>query len=170
MSFVHRAPRRLALAFATVLILSSAAHAQAPDVRVITTYEETVKLGGGAEAVRNVEISYDYVANQTIQTVRDASGVIIETSLLGRAPQPNEEEIAEAIDLVYADDELGPIASRQGNVVEGGFLLYEGDCEQARCIQLHIGSIDGSRTDRFVVVDLSSSVIVHRNLFPDLLD
>jgi hypothetical protein len=168
MPFLHRVPARLALATVAVLVLSAPAFAQAPDSRVITTWQEPVKLLSGATVVHSYEVVYDYVANEAIQTVRDASGAVIETLALERAPQPNEEEIAEAIKLVYADEELGPIASRDGNAVDGGFLLYSEECEQARCLQLHIGPVDGSRTDRFVVVDLSSSSIVHRDLYPEI--
>jgi hypothetical protein len=170
MPFLYRPLCRLTVVIAVAMMVASSAFAQAPDTRVITTWQEPVKLGSAATTIHHYEVAYDYAANQTIQTIRDASGAVIETQILDRAPQPNEDEVAEAIALVYADAELGQIASRQGNVVEGGFLLYEGDCERARCVQLHIGSIDGSRTDRFVVVDLSTTEIVHRNLYPDLVD
>lgn len=167
-------PLRFLTLCAAVLALAPTGLAQrATDgSRVVSSWQEDVKLADGSDVVYRYEITYDYTTGRTVRTAFDTAGAIVERREIDYAPTPSEEEIAWATDLIRADAELGALAAERNALIEGGFVLH-GDqlaacAAPARCLQFDLMSPDRLESIRFVVVDLRTETIVERNLFPDL--
>ena len=170
----------LALGFALTLgLLAFAPATSAQDrasqdraPRLLSTWEDPVKLPDGSETVYRYEVTYDYDAGVALRTAYDTFGNVVETVELAAPPAPTPQEIEEAIALIQQDDELSALAAQRNATVEGGFLLYGDQVEAcaapARCLQFDIIGPDRIESVRFVVVDLRTGAIVERDLFPDL--
>ncbi|HEY7862523.1 MAG TPA: hypothetical protein VIE39_02620 [Thermoanaerobaculia bacterium] len=137
----------------------------APRVRVLKTWQDTIKLESGEEIARRVELSYDY--DRGLATVRafDEKGALLSEQTYERGPRPTAEEMQEAVGLLQADRQIGAIMRSRSAVVEGGFLLSEkpGDpCgPRTRCLQVQLLSPDRVGLIRWSVVDLNSRRIVY---------
>jgi hypothetical protein len=128
-------------------------------VRLLRTWQETIKGAAGREYLRRVELVFDYekgVAREIYYTAegRPWGGREIKQ----RQPQPSAEEIAEAKELILRDRELARIVERRAAQFNGGFLLEEArglPCGPgSRCVQLQLLTPDHAGLLRWTVVDL----------------
>jgi hypothetical protein len=128
-------------------------------VRLLRTWQETIKGAAGREYLRRVELVFDYekgVARELYYTAegRPWGGREIKQ----RQPQPSAEEIAEAKELILRDRDLARIVGRRSAEFNGGFLLEEArglPCGPgSRCVQLQLLTPDHSGLLRWTVVDL----------------
>lgn len=107
---------------------------------------------------------FDYTANKAVRYVLEsASGNLISEQTLPGRPQPSEEEIQAAVSIVQADPDLAKLL-KAGNRAVGGFVV-DGPAKSApdhRFLQLRIVSADMRRTERVVVVDLTSDLIASK--------
>lgn len=155
----------------TIALLAAApALAQNQDTRILHSWDEPVTLADGQETTHRYVVSYTYSTNTATQAIYDDAGTLLSERPLGFAPEPNEEEIADAISVIEADPALAPLLARSDLMIEGGFIEYEGDCARTRCLQFEITPTDGTRLERFVVVDLSAREVIEHDLFPHLRD
>lgn len=169
--------RRIAPAFLVLAALVPAAVALAATVtrtsrpvRLLRTWEETIKAGG-REFPRRVEVVFDYGQGVARENYYTLDGQLVGSKKITQSmPGPSREEIAEAFTIVRADPELGRIASRRSAVFEGGFVLEEGRGERcgpgSRCLQVQLISPDRVGLIRWVVVDLVKREIVYRAYTP----
>jgi hypothetical protein len=138
-------------------------------VRLLRSWTDTVKVGDG-EFPRRVDILFDYAQGVALERSYDASGRLTGQRRLESAPQPSEEEVAEAYGIVAADPELGRIAERTQAVLEGGFLLQEGEGHacgpRTRCVQVQLLGPTRLGLVRSVVVDLVKRAIVYPTYTP----
>lgn len=146
--------------------------AQEHRVRVLSSWDDPVKLAGDTETVYHYEVSHNYDTGVSTRRAFDASGILVETVEMTTPPGPTPEEIDEAKAIIAADDALGAAISRTSAEVDGGFLLYADQhpacVAPARCLQFDLIPPSKLESVRFVVVDLASQRIVERDLFPDL--
>lgn len=152
----------LAVAFAGALF-AAPAHAQS---LITTSWEQPVKLPNGSETTYRIEVVFDYVSNTAVQSAYDASGALVETIDVPPPPQPTAEEIALAHAVIEADAELSGFLTPEEVIIDGGYVLFDGICAEVRCLQFTLGPVDGSRIDRYVVVDLSTQTMASRNFDP----
>jgi hypothetical protein len=86
-------------------------------------------------------------------------------------PRPSEEEIAEAMAIVRADEEMGRLIAGGKGQLDGGFLIYEAAgaaCEPGtRCIKVQIMTENRQGIIRNVIVDLAKQSIVYRAWMPE---
>jgi hypothetical protein len=133
-------------------------------LRVLRSWTDTVKVGGG-EFPRRVDILFDYKQGVALERSYDASGRLTQERTLDGAPQPSAEEIDEAFGIVRADPELGRIVERTQAVLEGGFLLKEGEGQtcgpRSRCLQVQLLGPTRLGLVRYVVVDLMTRSIAY---------
>ena len=166
--------KRLSLLLAVVALFAVApdAVAQEPSARVLSTWDDPVKLADGTETVYRYEVSFDYTTGVTLRRAYDASGALVETVELSQQPGPTPEEIAEAKALIQQDAELSSALVQSDATIEGGFILFADQhpacAAPARCLQFDLMPPSKIESVRFVVVDLSKRAIVERDLFPDL--
>ncbi len=140
-------------------------------VRLLRTWNETVKLPDGSEYVRRVELVFDYgrgVAQERYYTAD--SRFYGRRDIKQSQPSPSAAEIEEAMDIVRRDSELGRIVAGKRAVLEGGFILEEGrgrPCGPgSRCLQIQILSPDREGLVRWAVVDLVARRIPYRLYVP----
>jgi hypothetical protein len=170
--------RRPLCAAAALALLGLSAWAQdkpAPDkpaepsapahrVRLLRSWTETVKADG-QELPRRVDILFDYTEGAALERSYDVSGKLLQERKLEGAPQPSEEEIAEAFAVIEADAELGRILKRTQAVLEGGFLLQEAEGQacgpRARCLQVQLLGPTRLGLVRWVVVDIARGAIAY---------
>jgi hypothetical protein len=163
---MRRASAPLALALGAA-ILSSSTVAAASDratrtsrpVRLLRTWQETVKSPAGREYVRRVELVFDYRKGYAQENYYTPEGRPAGSRRVKQGqPQPSAEEIAEAKELILRDHGLARIVARRAAEFDGGFLLEETrglPCGPgSRCIQLQILTPDHSGLLRWTVVDL----------------
>jgi hypothetical protein len=140
-------------------------------VRLLRSWQETVKGAAGREYVRRVELVFDYaqgVARENYYTAdgRPWGGRVIKQ----RQPQPSPEEIAEARELILRDPELARIVEGRRAGFNGGFLLEEArslPCGPGtRCIQIQLLTPDHSGLLRWTVVDLVRRRIAYPVFIP----
>ena len=163
----------LALAVLTLLAAApSDAVAQEHRVRVLSAWDDPVKLADGTETVYRYEVTHNYDTGETVRRAYDASGTLVETLEMTTPPAPTPEEIEEAKAIIAADEALSDAIARTNATVDGGFLLYADQhpacVAPARCLQFDLIPPSKLESVRFVVVDLGSRQIVERDLFPDL--
>lgn len=165
----------LVLGLAALTLFAAApsdAVAQEHRVRVLSAWDDPVKLADGTETVYRYEVSHNYDTGVSTRRAFDASGILVETVEMTTPPGPTPEEIDEAKAIIAADDVLGAAISRTSAEVDGGFLLYADQhpacVAPARCLQFDLIPPSKLESVRFVVVDLASQRIVERDLFPDL--
>jgi hypothetical protein len=130
-------------------------------IRLLRSWQETIKAAAGREYVRRVELVFDYrngVAREDYYTLEGKLAGSRE--IRQNQPSPSPEEIAEAKNLILSDRELARIVERRAAVLEGGFLLEENrglPCGPgSRCLQIQLLSPDRSGLVRWTVVDLVS--------------
>jgi hypothetical protein len=138
-------------------------------VRLIRTYQDTVKVDGRDEA-RTVRIYYDYTAGVARETISDQSGAVLEEKVLQAQPRPTDEEFEEAVAIVRADRVIGAMLARVKAVPDGGFLLEEGDGKpcgpHSRCVQVVWLSPDRVGLVRWTVIDLVRQGFAYRAYQP----
>lgn len=139
-------------------------------LRLLRSWTDTVKVDGGGDLPRRVDILFDYTQGVALERSYDGSGRLTEERRLDDAPGPSAEELAEAYGMVRADAELGRIVERTQAVLEGGFLLDEAEGQpcgpRTRCLQVQL--LDPTRLGllRWVVIDLVKRAIVYPTYMP----
>ncbi len=141
-------------------------------VRLLRTWDETIKAPNGRDYVRRVELVFDYGRGIAQERYFYGAGRRIDGTrdIKQSQPSPSPEEIAEARDLVRQDPELGRIAARRNAVFEGGFILEEGRGRRcgpgSRCLQIQLLSPDRAGLVRWTVVDLVKREIAYPVFVP----
>ena len=175
--------RRMVPALLTMGLLAAAVPARAQlaqgevtatsrPVRLIHSWEETVKGVGGREIPRRVEVLYDYEKGVGYENFYTLDGIQTGRLTLGLGhPSPSRVEVQEAYDVVRADPEFDRIFKRFNVVFEGGFLLAEekgAPCGPgSRCLRVFLLSSDRAGTIRQVVVDLVKQRVAYDDYSPD---
>ena len=141
---------------------------------VLRSWQDRVKIDGRDE-LRIVEIVFDYSAGEARRRVFDAAGQLLSEEVLANQPRPTTSEIAEAIDIVRRDPELGRLARDKRAFFDGGFLLRERQGEPcgppARCLQILMLSKSHWELLRRPVVDVGQrGRIAHRHYVPHAAD
>lgn len=157
-----------AVAFFVVALPTASAQ---PGARILSTWDDPVKLADGTETVYRYEVSYDYATGETLRRAYDGA-VLVETIEIDPPSAPFPAEIEEAMAIIMADEDLSALVSRSNALVGGGFILfgeqYPACAKPARCLQFDIMSQDRLESFQFVVVDLRTGTIIERDLYPDL--
>ena len=140
-------------------------------LRLLRSWEDTVKLSGGAETPRRVQVFFDYDKGAGYEAYSTLDGEPLGTTTLGPGhPAPSQVEIDEAFGLVREDPEFAKIFKRFKVVFEGGFILTEGrgrPCGPgSRCLRVFLLSSDRAGTIRQVVVDLVKQRVVYDDFAP----
>jgi hypothetical protein len=172
-------PLGAAAAFTLLLLAPAGARAEqansapvkaASRLRLLRSWTDTIKLDGGGELPRRVDIVFDYTKGIALERSYDGSGRLTQERTLEGPPQPSAEEIAEAFGIVRADPELGRILERTQAVLEGGFLLEEGEGQpcgpRTRCLQVQLLGPTRLGLVRYAVVDLVKRAIVYPTYTP----
>lgn len=141
-------------------------------VRLLRSWEETIKATGGREYPRRVEVVFDYRQGVARENYYTQDGRLYGSrKITQNMPAPSPEEIAEADSIVRADAAFAPIFSRFNVVPEGGFLLQEDRGEPCgpgtRCLHIFLLSSDRAGMIRRVVVDLVKRDIPYRAYVPE---
>ena len=164
----------LALLLGPGLAAPARAQGEAAGPRVLHDLVDEVKLPDGATAWWRFTTTYDPATGETVRTVTDAAGAVVErTVTTASVVSPTLEELAEAEALVRADPEVAALLARARlPVVGGGFPLVREaghPCGPgARCLQFDVidrgaGGEPGTRL-RYVVVDLRTGRVVDADL------
>jgi hypothetical protein len=167
----------IALALATIGPATPGALAQnAANVHLLRDYIDEVKLDDGSTAQWRVVIVYDPASGETIRTVTDETGRMLErTTSSGTLVAPSEDEIERGEALVRADPEVAAlIADARNPVVQGGFILVREEghpcAAGSRCLQYDVADVDETarRVERlrYVVVDLRTDRVVSNDFDP----
>jgi hypothetical protein len=140
-------------------------------LRLIRSWEETVKLAGGAETPRRVEVLFDYEKGVGYEAYSTLEGEPLGRKTLGPGhPAPSQVEIEEAFQIVRDDPEFARIFKRFKVVFEGGFIFTEGrgrPCGPgSRCLRVFLLSSDRAGTIRQVVVDLVKQRVAYDDFAP----
>src|SRR5260221_1301525 len=123
-------PLGAAAAFTLLLMAPAGARAEqasgapvksASRLRLLRSWTDSIKLDGGGELPRRVDILFDYTQGVALERSYDGSGRLTAERRLDSAPRPSVEEIADAYGIVRADPELGRILDGTQAVLEGGF-------------------------------------------------
>ena len=138
--------------------------------RVIKSWDDTIKQDG-REIARHVNIVFDYTAGMAWEYAYDLSGRPISSRrLTANLPRPSPEEIAEAVEILRADPEVGRIMARANARPEGGFLLEEGAGQpcgpRTRCIQILLMAENSMGLLRRAVVDLTKREVAYPSYVP----
>jgi hypothetical protein len=141
-------------------------------LRLLRSWEETVKGADGSETARRVDVVFDYLKGVARENFYTLDGSPIGGMALGAGhPAPSPEEIAEAYDTVRADPEFERIFKRFRVVFEGGFILSEGKGRPcgpgSRCLRVFLLSSDRAGTIRQVVVDLVKQQVTYDDFTPE---
>jgi len=147
-------------------------------MRLVRSWPENPVVDGRAVPGR-FEIWMDYTAGVAIhQVVLDAKGPdgkarIVRSETLPPGvgqPRPSPEEIAEAMDIVRADQEVGRVIAATRAVLDGGFQVFEAadkPCGPAsRCLKIQLLTQDRVGFIRNVIVDLMTQAIVYQTYLP----
>ena len=140
-------------------------------VRLLRSWEDTIKGNDGTEYTRRVDLLFDYGRGVAREEYSAADGTLLGSREIKQSqPQPSEEEVAEATSLILADAELSRIVRRRSARFNGGFLLEEArgrPCGPGtRCVQLQVLSPDQRGLLRWTVVDLVQRRIAYRIYVP----
>ncbi len=173
---------RVLTAFFALLVLVGAASglAQAQPavtttsrpLRLLRSWEETVKIADGREVARRVDVVFDYTRGVAIEKFYGPDGVQNGGMTLGPGhPAPSQPEIQEAYDIVRADPEFERLFKRFRVVLEGGFILTEEKGRPcgpgSRCLRVFLLSSDRAGTIRQVVVDLVKQQLAYDDFAPE---
>jgi hypothetical protein len=143
-------------------------------VRLLRSWEETVKQKNGTEYPRRVDVVFDYDSGVAFEKFYRLTGELLGSREIAHGlPAPSPEEIAEAFELARRAPELALIFERFKNVVfEGGFVLEEEKGRPcgpgARCLHVFLLSSDRSGLIRRVVVDLAREKLAYRVYTPEM--
>jgi len=171
MARTHR--RILALALAAAACAVPLAAQPGPDVtetsrpvRLLRSWQETVKLPDGTETPRRVDVIIDYRKGFASEIFSTPDGKWLGRMSLGAGqPTPSQVEISEAFRIVRDDPQFELIFRRFQPVLEGGFILLERRGQPcgpgSRCLRVFVLSSDRAGTIRQVVVDLVKQSVVH---------
>lgn len=169
------------LAAAAALLCAAAVRAEKPapaaitrtsrPVRLLRSWEETVKASGGREYPRRVDIVFDYSEGVAYEVYTNPAGRPAGRQRLGPGhPAPSREEIEEAFQVVRDDPEFARIFQRFNVVLEGGFILLEAPDKRcsagSRCLRVFLLSSDRAGTIRQAVVDLVRREVVYPDFVP----
>ena len=140
-------------------------------VRLLRTWEDTVKGQDGAEYARRVELVFDYARGYARENYYAADGTLLGSRKIKQnQPRPSPEEIEEAAGLIRSDPELARVIRRRSARFSAGFILEESNglpCGPgARCLQMQILTSDQRGLMRWTVVDLARRAIVYRVYLP----
>lgn len=141
-------------------------------IRLLRSYEETVKSVGG-EYPRRVDIVFDYYKGIAWQHFYSLTGVLTGSKKITQSlPSPSTVEIDEAFALVREAPELERLFARFHPVLEGGFVMEEGRGKPcgpgARCLHVFVLSSDRAGLIERVVVDLARQNIAYRHYTPPI--
>jgi hypothetical protein len=141
-------------------------------LRLLRSWEETVKGADGRETERRVDVVFDYDRGIGYENFYRLDGTPMGGMALGAGhPAPSPEEIQEAFDVVLADPEFELLFKRFRVVFEGGFILTEGKdlpCGPgSRCLRVFLLSSDRAGTIRQVVVDLVKQQVAYDDFLPE---
>jgi hypothetical protein len=128
-------------------------------LRLLRSWEETVKGADGREVARRVDVVFDYDRGAAYENFYTLDGVPTGRMTLGAGhPAPSPVEIQEAYDIVRADPEFELLFKRFRVIFEGGFILTEEKGRPcgpgSRCLRVFLLSSDRAGTIRQLVVDL----------------
>jgi len=167
-----------ALAWGGMATAADAPKAGEHRMRLVRSWPENPIVDGQAVPGR-VEIWMDYTAGVAIhQVVVNAKGpdgkarvIRSETFPPGVGqPRPSPEEIAEAMEIVRADKEVGRVIEATHAVLDGGFQVFEAadkPCGPAsRCLKIQLLTQDRVGFVRNVIVDLMKQAIVYQTYLP----
>jgi len=167
---------------AAVLLCVAAIRAETPPpsevtrtsrpVRLLRSWEETVKLPGDREYPRKVEIVFDYSQGYAFELTVNSAGQVVKREKLGAGhPAPSREEIDEAFQIVRHEADYQRIFQRFNVVLEGGFVLLETPDKRCgpgtRCLRVFLLSSDRAGTIRQAVVDLVKREVVYPDFVPE---
>lgn len=141
-------------------------------VRLIRSWEETIKGADGRESARRVDVLFDYDRGVAWEAFFTPEGSPIGRMSLGLGhPSPSSVEIQEAYDIVRADPEFERLFKRFKVVFEGGFLLVEDKGRTcgpgSRCLRVFLLSSDRAGTIRQLVVDLTKQKVAYDDFAPE---
>jgi hypothetical protein len=141
-------------------------------VRLLRSWEETVKGPDGRESARRVDVLFDYAKGVGYESFFTLDGVPTGRMTLGAGhPSPSPEEIQEAFSIVRADPEFELLFRRFKVVFEGGFILLEEKgmpCGPgSRCLRIFLLSSDRAGTIRQLVVDLTKQKVAYDDFAPE---
>ncbi|HLT48509.1 MAG TPA: hypothetical protein VK002_14845 [Rubricoccaceae bacterium] len=166
----------LALALVAALAASAPAVDAQDAQRVVRSWVDDVKLDDGTTARWTVTLTYDAATGQYARTVTDASGALVERTVLPPSLMaPNAEELERAKAIILADPELRALYDQASEpTISGGFVLLREEGHPcgpgSRCLQFDVYDVDHAarRVDRirYVVVDLRTGTLVSRNFDP----
>jgi hypothetical protein len=140
-------------------------------VRLLRSWQETIKASGGREFARRVDLVIDYSRGIATEISYTPDGRAYKTrEIKQNLPVPSVEEIDEAKRMLLADPQIGRIVARFSAVLEGGFVVEEArglPCGPgSRCLQIQILSPDRSGLIRWTVVDLARGKIAYAVYMP----
>lgn len=169
--FAARALAIVGLLVVAPVLAESGVNRTSRPVRLLRTWDETVKGSGGREYVRKVELVFDYRKGLARENYYTAERRLYGTRDIKQGqPSPSQEEVAEAMGIVRADAEIGRIVTRKNAVLEGGFILEEGRGRRCgpgtRCLQIQLLSPDRAGLVRWTVVDLVEREIAYPAYVP----
>jgi hypothetical protein len=141
-------------------------------LRLLRSWEETVKGTNGSEFPRRVDVVFDYDRGVAWQNFYRPDGTAIGRMSLGAGqPAPSPEEIQEAYDIVRTNPEFEKLFRRFRVVFEGGFVLLEDRGKPcgpgSRCLRVFLLSSDRAGTIRQIVVDLVKQRVAYDDFTPD---
>jgi hypothetical protein len=140
-------------------------------VRLLRSWEETVKAGRGHEYPRRVEVVIDYRKGVAYENFYNPGGTFYgRRKLTVGLLAPSQEEISEAFDIVRADPELSSLAQQFHCIFEGGFALEEMKDKPcgpgSRCLRVFLLSSDRVVLVRQVVVNLVKQDVAYNDYVP----
>jgi hypothetical protein len=145
-------------------------------VRVIRDVMDEVKLPDGSDAVWHIVTTYDPASGETVRTITDASGALVERTVrIGTLMAPSAAEVAAAEALVRADTDVARlIAAADQPVVQGGFILLREEGHPcgpgSRCLQFDVVDVNEAAREvqriRYVVVDLRTNRVISNDFDP----
>ena len=141
-------------------------------VRLLRSWEDTIKASGGREFPRRVDVIFDYSKGYAYEVTFNSDGREVGRHRLGAGhPAPSREEIDEAFALVRGEPSFQRIFQRFDVVFEGGFVLLETPDKRCgpgtRCLRVFLLSSDRAGTIRQVVVDLVRREVVYPDFVPE---
>ena len=163
--------RPLPLLLLVLLVLPEATRAQAAaptagapafeGLHLIRSWTDDVKLDGGAEEARRIELLFDYATGRTLERVYGPAGALLSERALDKPVPASLAEKAAAEALVLADAEVAALRA-QGAEVDGGFLYAPetGPCGPGgRCLQFDVMSADRKTSVRYAIVNLRAGAV-----------
>lgn len=141
-------------------------------LRLLRSWEETIKVADGGEVGRRVDVVFDYDRGIGYEKFYRLDGTPMGGMTLGAGhPAPSPEEIQEAYDIVRADPEFELLFKRFRVIFEGGFILTEEKGRPcgpgSRCLRVFLLSSDRAGTIRQLVVDLVKQQVAYDDFTPE---